>query len=228
MKEQSDQIPLKPASWRISMSMRSDKCMLLGPILALLLLGYGFGAEWEDPPPGQPVQMSSKVDYDPKLADSFFLSNEWSHPGIGGPVTVRDMDPGGEVPLIRHTAKCFSTSFGPKHQVRFCEARLVNANMIDLFIHDSTPAFDDRLIVQIRNEMFSCQYWTYYRAGPTKGLTWTTARQGLTLDKKNYRKGDVIKGKIDVEISEKLIHPKYPNSTPGTIAVYGVFKTVVE
>ena len=45
-----------------------------------LLLGSGFGASREDPPLGQPSQMQSNVDYDRKLTDPFFKSNERSYP----------------------------------------------------------------------------------------------------------------------------------------------------
>jgi hypothetical protein len=224
MKVKPDQTALESASWRISMSMRFGKCVLLGPILALLLLGYSFGAEWEDPPPGQPDQMQSRVDYDPNLSDPFFESNEWGCPeGRTESKTCRHGEP-----RLKHTAKCFSTSFGGKHEVRFCEARLIDANMIELFINERNPAFNDSLIVQIRNGMFTCQFSTNYIAGPTEGLTWTTKRQGLTLDKKAYGQGDVIKGRIDIEVLDELINPESPDRPPRPITVYGVFKTIVK
>lgn len=59
-------------------------------------------------------------------------------------------------------------------------------------------------------------------------MRWTTKRQKMTLDKKGYRKGDTIKGKIDFECLDELIDPKYPNRPPRTIQVYGVFKAMVE
>ena len=69
-----------------------------------LFLGSGFGAEWEDPPPGQPSQMQSNVDYDCKLTDPFFKSNERSYPdGTKSPSSRGDRP-------LKHTAKCFSTS----------------------------------------------------------------------------------------------------------------------
>lgn len=77
MKEKPDQIPVKCAPWRTAVSIRPLKWILLGPFLALLLLGNSFGtARWANPPSGQPAQMSSWVDYDPKLTDPFFESNE--------------------------------------------------------------------------------------------------------------------------------------------------------
>ena len=68
--------------------------LALATVLVLSLLAHGYGAEWQDPPPGQPDQMCSKVNYDPKLTDRFFESDQWScwHGGIGG-ATCRDGKP---------------------------------------------------------------------------------------------------------------------------------------
>jgi hypothetical protein len=135
-------------------------------------------------------------------------------------------------PRLKHTAKCLSTSFGEEHLVTFCEARLLEANMIDLLIHDNNPSFTDALRVQIRNGMFTCQYWTRYRAVRRhEALIWTTTRQKLTLDKKVYRKGDVIQGRIEFECEEEETFPEYVKKWgrhPVPITVNGVFKTVVE
>ena len=59
-----------------------------------------------------------------------------------------------------------------------------------------------------------------------------TTRQKLTLDKKAYRKGNVIKGRIDFECVQKVIDPKnierWGKDPTTTIKVYGVFKTIVK
>jgi hypothetical protein len=125
---------------------------------------------------------------------------------------------------LKHTAKCFSTSFGVKHEVRFCEAKLLDGDTICLFIHESNPAFYDNLNVQVRKGMFTSWFWTRYKMGPDP--IWTTKRQKLTLDKKAYRTGDVIKGRIDFECLDEL--PGWPNRPPRLIKVYGVFKTIVK
>jgi hypothetical protein len=218
--------------------------------LTLLLLGRGFAGNLEygvgtwEIPSGQPTQMQSQVDYDPKLADPFFESNEWSypwwiikHPDGHFESTMSDdersvKDP----PRLKHTAKCFSTSFegeGGKHLVNFCEAKLLNVNIIELFIHESNPADEDALSVQIRNGIFTSEYWTVFRIRPSivPFATWTTTRQKLTLDKKVYRKGDAIKGRIDFECVQKITDPiliEHFGRNPTTIKVSGVFKTIVE
>ncbi|MEW6533818.1 MAG: hypothetical protein AB1473_23515 [Thermodesulfobacteriota bacterium] len=217
----------------------SLKWIFLGPVLALLLLahsfannlGYGVGS-WEVPP-GQPDQIWSQVDYDANLSDPFFESNEWSYP-YGGQVVTSGMWPEGEdPPRLKHTAKCFSTSFGGReHRVRFCEVKLLDVNMIDLFIHDTTkPAYFDKLRVHIRNGMFMCQYSTVYKDSTNVGLIWTTKRQELTLDKKSYHKGDTIKGRIDFECVQEISNPKYVGKwgrNPKSIKVYGVFNAIVQ
>jgi hypothetical protein len=51
------------------------------------------------------------------------------------------------------------------------------------------------------------------------------------LDKKVYRRGDVIKGRIDFECMEEKTDPKYIEkygSDQSTIKVYGVFKTIAK
>ncbi|MBI5570114.1 MAG: hypothetical protein HY914_09225 [Desulfomonile tiedjei] len=229
------------------MAIRRLRGILLGPVLALLRLvhcpagnlEYGIGT-WEVPS-SQPVQMRSQVDYDPKLRDPFFVANEWSYPWWivehpdGHFESTRGIDesPVKDPPRLKHTAKCFSSSFGGReHRVRFCEARLLDMNVVNLLIHEKNPAYRDALKVQIRNGNFTCQYWTRYVAGPPPdGYVWTTKRQKLTLDKKSYRKGDVIKGRIDFECVEEVTDPeeveKY-GRLPTTIKVHGVFKTIVE
>ncbi|MEW6111095.1 MAG: hypothetical protein AB1664_03115 [Thermodesulfobacteriota bacterium] len=202
-------------------------CLGVVLLLALSLLGRSLGAEWPDPPPDQPEQIWSKVDYDSKLTDTFFESDEESCPdGSAACPTCKD----GEQ-LLKHTAKCFSTSFGVKHLVRFCQASLLDAHTIDLFLNESNRAFRDSLKIRIRNGKFTCQYWI---VDSFHTFTWRTTRQQLTLDKKVYRKGDSIKGRIYFECLKKVKDPKiieregWPRDPTATIKVFGVFKTVLE
>lgn len=204
------------------------KWMLWAPALALLLVGHGFGHESEYLLRGQPGQMWSQVDYDPKLRDPFLNSNEWSY------IPDLDANPpenGPESPLrLKHTAKCFSTSRGCKHDVRFCDAKLLGANAIDLFIHESNPRFIDNLRVQVRDGIFTCQFWTIYEqyAVGYKHLIWTTKRQKLALNRKVYRKGDVIEGTIAFECVEHPNNRFAGKEYSWIIKVFGAFKTILE
>ncbi|MEW6141397.1 MAG: hypothetical protein AB1733_24505 [Thermodesulfobacteriota bacterium] len=194
-----------------------------------------FGTNWQILW-GQPAQMWSRVDCDPKLTDPFFEADEWSYPywitehpdGHFTSHRFGDKNPVEDPPRLKHTAKCFSNSFGVKHPVNFCEARLLDGHMIDLLLHKDTPAFRDSLLVRIRNGKFACQYWILDNVGAFKC---TTTRQKLTLDKRSYRKGDVIKGRIDFECLYHLIDPKdiklWREDPTTTVKVFGVFKTIV-
>jgi hypothetical protein len=214
------------------MSIRPLKYMLLGLVLALLFLGYAFGEKWEDPPAGQPAQMRSKVDYDPRLNDPFFQSNEFvKHPNALFEESIKGSR---KAPRrVQRTAKCFSTSFNSKHEVHFCEVRSLDGDRIVLYIHsgDWDVSHSDNLVIRIKDGMLTSQFWTCYFGGPTENLTWTTIRQKLTLDKSEYKKGDLIKGRIDFECAEGSTNPKEMEAyrrDPTTIKLWGVFKTVVK
>jgi hypothetical protein len=233
--DRSYPVPIKPnctagiAGW----------VLVLAAVLVPLVLGQAFGAKWRDPPPGQPVQIRSQVNYDPKLSDPFFESNEWSYPDniVKHPDGHFEDTSGGkrpkkEPPHVKHTANCFSTFDVGKHLVKFCEARLLDGNTIELLIHEKNVPFLEGLHVRIRNGMFTCQYWGLRDVSPADAVfMWTTKRQKLTLEKKSYRKGDVIKGRIDFECVQEITNPKYVEKhgkMPETIQVYGVFKTVLK
>jgi len=230
--------PVKSAFRGISMHIQHLKWILLGPVLALLLFGHGFAAEWgwwSVPPSGQPAQMSSRVHYDPKLSDPFFKSEKWCNPN-GSYLVASGTGPEGEHPQrLKCTANVRVSPVGYSEHppVRFCEARLLDTNSMDLFIHGSTASSNDALLVQIRNGVFWCQYWGGYPCVPSMQdgkVIWTTTKQKLTLDKKVYRKGDEVRGRIYFEC---LREPTDPRATEecgwrGTIIVRGVFKTKVE
>ncbi|MEW6351488.1 MAG: hypothetical protein AB1646_20745 [Thermodesulfobacteriota bacterium] len=220
------------------MTMPRIKWMPVGLALAVLVLVHGFSHAWPDQvPPGQPAQMSSRLAYDPNLADPYFSSHDWSYPlhiqehpgGRFFDLSTRkrlDKNP----PRLKHTAKCSST-YEEDHAVKFCSARLLDENMIDLVFKEDNASFYERLRVQIRSAMFTCQYWANCDVCRYKGVIWSTKRQKLTLDKKEYRKGDVIKGRIDFECLQENTDPRILEDygkCPTTIKVSGVFKTIVE
>jgi hypothetical protein len=199
--------------------------VVVAALLVFLLLGYGFGAKWGDPPWGQPYQMRSQVNYDPKLSDPFFNTEKWICPRYKPECEEKDR--------LKLTAKCFTT-FQGKHRISFCDAKLLDGDRIELLIHERTAADNDNLRIIIRDGVFRSQYWHEYLLGTgtriPAGVRWTTTRQNLTLDKKVYRKGDVIKGKIEFECAEELAYLWLPflSETTRTITINGVFKTIVE
>ncbi|MFH1113521.1 MAG: hypothetical protein V1792_06335 [Pseudomonadota bacterium] len=122
------------------------------------------------------------------------------------------------------TAKCYSNSYGAKHPVYSCYARLRNGQVLEILIHHNGVAFSDSLLVRVNAGEFTSKHWIPADFG---ALRQTTTRQTLTLDKKTYRKGDVIKGRIDFVCWSELIQP-HPASPSHKTYVYGVFKTIVE
>jgi hypothetical protein len=199
------------------MSVRSLKWLLLGLFFAVSLHGQGFGAEWREPPAGQPTQMQSQVNYDPKLSDPFFTSYERSYPDCDGKQRTG-----------LHTAKCFS-SFN-ESEINCCDAKLVVDGALQLYLHVHGAHY---LRIALQKGKFRSQYWYYYKAR-TPGdefLTWTTTEQELTLNRKVYRKGDVIKGRIYFVCVQGNSDPKLAEKfakNPRIIKIEGVFKTVVK
>lgn len=105
--------------------------------LPLLLLGVCYGAGVRLPE-GQPVQMRTQVNYDPNLSDPFFDTQE------------------------SYTARVF-TKFQYDRFINFCEARLLDGDTIELFIHERNPANNDNLRIVVENGAFWSQYWYYYK-----------------------------------------------------------------
>ena len=161
------------------------------------------------------------------------MSNEWSYPWwvvnhYDGYVETIEGDKIAENDSmhLKHTANCI-TNQQYEHKIRFCEAELDNNTMI-LYIHDFTASTNDNLKIKITNRLFQCQYWTTYVADRgDEGLIWTTKKQILILDKKEYKKGDTIKGKLKFECLQEVTNPKYKGRYPHYIRIEGVFKTTV-
>jgi hypothetical protein len=198
------------------MVIRSLTCILLGPVLVLLCLGHGFGEEWPHFPYGRQEQIRSQVNYDLKLSDPFFETENWSCRNNEEECDKKDR--------LKNTARCL-TSFKYDHWISFCDAKLLDIDTVELFIHESTSSTYDNLRIVVQNGAFRSQYWTSYE-GPDEDLIWTTKRQELTLDKNAYGKGDVIKGRIVFECVEAAKDPGARYNR--TVKIEGVFKTILK
>ena len=185
-------------------------------VVVVLLLSYELGlVRWTDLFLKQPI-LISQVKYDPNLSDPFFETEEWSYWEGSRENPDPGMFPRGEKPSkLKHTARCVLSHSGHEQEVRFCEAKLISENKIDLLIREHNPSWSIVLKIYIRNKTFSCYYWNYYPSA-WDGMPWTPKQQELILDKKAYRKGDLIKGRIDLEIP------------PMPITIRGVFKTTLK
>jgi hypothetical protein len=240
MRENVDQTRSKdtPGRTRISIPPALQGA-LLALIMALLPPAHGLGGA---PPPGQPAQIRSQVRYDPQLSDPFFGSRKGTcsykvpQDGNGAHANTREAARSDVKPDSRskNTARCVS-SLDFKHPIDSCHARLCDDGTIEVMIYGNYLSIPEYLKIQIENGgEFRSQYWFYSkvrRLGIDEHPIWTTRRQALMLDRRVYRKGDVIKGRIDFECVHEYTHPeivtKY-GKDPYSITVKGVFKTIIE
>jgi hypothetical protein len=132
---------------------------------------------------------------------------------------------------LKKTAK-FSSSHNDSGTIRFCDAKLLEGEIMELSIHAGQYS-ENNLKVIVQNGVFWSQYWTIYkkRFRVREGFIWTTKKQSLTLYKRVYGKGDVIKGRLEFECLEEPTNPKYIEKYGRhltTIKMYGVFKTLLK
>jgi hypothetical protein len=131
--------------------------------------------------------------------------------GFGAESQVR-YDPN----LTKAPGKLHMSSFGSKKQVK-AELTLTHPGVIELVIENTnrrSSGVYEALHGTIRNGTFS--FYHEFRPGLTYPRATKPKRQGLTLDKKTYQKGDMVTGRIDFEGLEK------------PITVKGVFKTILK
>jgi hypothetical protein len=173
------------------------------------------------------------------LSDPFFKSEKWTNSNYayvnldGRKVKTREKCASGkkESQCLKNTAKCLKSHEMQEYMIEFCRARLLSDGTIELIIHDDESIYDEYLKIVVQKGVFRSQFWAWYKADYGQRLIWATQKQDLTLDRQVCRKGDVIKGRIHFECVQEPGNPEYiekygKHST--TIAVNGVFKTIVE
>jgi hypothetical protein len=186
-------------------------------------------------PINQPQQITSPVEYNAKLADPFFEVEKWNYPWwiienedgtientMGGSSNKKDIQ------RLKQTAniQC-DQQYG--HDIHFCEASVQKDEGLNIFIYDESASTYDNLKITLKQNRFSCQYWTTYPdASGNQNLVWVTKSQRLTLDRNKFARGDVLKGKIEFVCEEHAAgHDTLP-AAPKNISIKGVFKTVIE
>ncbi|HAR41996.1 MAG TPA: hypothetical protein DCS07_05095 [Bdellovibrionales bacterium] len=183
----------------------------------------------------QPKQMESSVEYDTEMTDQFFEVDTWSSPwwiieqddgsfeDTTGQITRRE-----DIPRLRHTAEC-RTEHQIPHMIKFSEARQIDKDTIEIRIHDESASTFDDLTVIVRNGRYSSHYKTVYPvAAANTGLVWTTTKQRLVLNKKQYAKGDFIRGRIDFECVEEMKDARNGKKNIRTIRIEGRFKPTLQ
>jgi hypothetical protein len=210
------------------------KVMGLGISLVLLFPHTSFSSMPFDGV-SQPKQMESRVEYDPQIFDPFFDEEETSWPwwivdhGDGtfedttGQITKRE-----DIPILIHTADCRTRHQG-LHNINYCSATLQKDGIIELKIEDQSASTGDFLTIQIKDGKFFSQYKTYYPGDPSDiNLIWTTTKQRLILNKKEFKKGEVIKGRVEFECVQEVSNPKYGGRNPQKIRIEGTLKPILE
>ena len=171
-------------------------------------------------PKGQPEQIKTRVQYASELDNPFFHSHEGS---AGDPNLGEDPKK-----IVTHTAKCI-TEHQMRHVIRFCDAQLLPDGTLELYIHDFTAATNDNLKIKIKDGYFTSQYWTVYVIDKgNENVIWTTKKQALILNKKNYKKGDIIKGKIKFECLQEVTNSKSGERYPVSIRIEGFIKPTLK
>lgn len=203
-------------------------------IFTLLLMGClpaGLPAQAFGP---QPEQRTSRVRVDPGLSDPFFQTEATVLPWwivenadgsfedtLGG--STAEKDP----PRLKQTARC-RTRFQYPHEIRFCEAQLREDGTLRILLHDFSASTCDNLEITVEAGRFRSQYWTTYPSpSGNAGLVWVTKKQKLTLDRRVFRRGDSLKGRVDFTCEQ--VDTARPDARAGrrTIRIQGVFKAEI-
>jgi hypothetical protein len=183
----------------------------------------------------QPKQMESPVEYDTEMTDQFFEVDTWSSPwwiierddgsfeDTTGQITRRE-----DIPRLRHTAEC-RTEHQIPHMIKFSEARQIDKDTIEIRMHDESASTYDDLTVIVRNGHYSSHYKTVYpEAAANTGRIWTTTKQRLVLNKKQYAKKEVIRGRIDFECVEEMKAARNGKKNIRSIRIEGRFKPILQ
>jgi hypothetical protein len=204
-------------------------------LLALIIsitIGFVYGRDmWPEPPPGQPEQMWSKVEYELKFDDPFFHPKEWIYPArvVNYPNHTYAAHIKPEYIDKSYTARCFvwSGEDDYAHSLGLCQARFLTSSKQDLLIRRSPEgASYDKLSIRIRNGNFVCIYWNEFYG---QNVKWVTTEQKLIIDKSTYKKNDEIKGKIEFKCILDYEHSKLKRvpvkaDKVMTVKISGVFK----
>jgi hypothetical protein len=194
--------------------------VVLATLLVLLLLGHGFGAERSS----MPTPEWSQVHYDPNLTEDLLT----------------------RLLKIVHlsTDKCYFTSFGIRSTCAFklesLDKRVYQDHIQFTLVKLPDPTeprcledCDERLSVKIMDGRFWCSYLNFcywrqiacFHSNSCYRYLKSVKRQELTLDKRTYRLGDVIIGRIDFECLVEC--PESPEK-PEPVMVKGIFKTILK
>ncbi|MBL0183928.1 MAG: hypothetical protein IPP96_17225 [Chitinophagaceae bacterium] len=101
-------------------------------------------------------------------------------------------------------ARC-TTNVQGGYELRYCNAKK-ESGRIKLTFVDGYPAYASEFYVYIDSSTFSCNVETVYPVADLGQKKYNTiTSQKLTIDKENYKPGDIIKGYIKMTFVETVI-----------------------
>ncbi len=164
-----------------------------------------------------------KITYDEKLDHAFFHSSD----SIYNPMTLVFKDENGRTHYdnVPDSSKYLvesncMVSKDPERNLRFADARLKNDTLC-IFIHEGNPAETNEIFLMIYKGQLIPAF--DYGTPMTGSLKTTVSLCQLTLQKKTYKKGEWIKGKIELSGTSVSKYCRENNFT-----VEGYFKCMVE
>jgi hypothetical protein len=170
--------------------------------------------------------MWSTIDYDPNLKDPFFKPNESSDALV--------CDDGVGTYGVNHKVECCCNSKEGLDETRlhrFCEARVIDGHNIALRFYDPDRGHERGtcLMVWMRKGRFTMDYQgsNVYGKSIRLQVRWIPQKQKLTLDKRAYRKGEVIKGRIEFECLKRMRWRGLKQEKTRTFKIFRVFKAIL-
>lgn len=157
----------------------------------------------------------SKVLVDRQIKATFSFAKQWDYSwevfkdDSTGRFTKNDDQPltAADTAHLFYTANCLTNVQGG-YDIRYCFADH-NKGIITLIFSDGLPAYASEFFLYIRGDSFYFKPKTIYPLYiPGQKISYKVTKQKLTLNKSNYKIGDIIIGYVDAEFIETVSVPK--------------------
>lgn len=157
----------------------------------------------------------SQLLVDRHMKDTFLFANEWDYSwevfkdDSTGKFTKNSSEPliPADTAHLFYTARCLTNVQGG-YNIRYCFANQ-RKGIITLLFSDGLPAYASQFYFYIKGENFYFKAKTIYPMYiPGQRISYRVTKQRLTLNKTNYKVGDIIMGYIDAEFIETVSVPK--------------------
>lgn len=128
---------------------------------------------------------------------------------------------------IFYTSETIIAADTAKYFLRNCQATQHGDSLMLFFSDDPfSRSFYELKILKVGERVVADYYQTFSITDSSYKIpTFKPVYQNVLLDKKAYKTGGSLKGKIDMKISATHL---WPENYKDTIAIYGLIKTIVE